>query len=530
MLNRCSVPPPDPPSKRDRETVWEPLRRRSLGALGPLESCNIGVRESKNHVVRRNSLPVAPFGTAPLPKLQTSWFPDPGSGSVQPDYRPSELASVLWPDESRPTSQTIQSERTIKPPNWRQLCTTDSASKKRRLEGQFSSAEAQRRSEASQISPRTIPVSTLPNEEGSSRNSAIDTSDMSWIPYLPTTQPSNKPLLNVSSGFDLDSFQNLDFALNQSRPRLQNMRIDITPPNDQKPPTNSLQQSRFGQFEPQNIWQQNISQVPVTSQAQHWPACEPTQSSQAFQTKFQQARPQNSPSSLPSMPMNMRSVSSQPSTSLSQNLTTISRPVHMPLSQHQGLQFQGQQISPSLRSTHASVQTPQTAPADLLRKPSLYKIPAWSSPTEVGPVQITTATSSLQSLPSVSDAASNQKFKFGIKFGAIRQPTTSMQPDKNHDANFEARSDLGAVNAFSSKTCVAGAKTDVAEIPRTRTGRKHCPNLYVRIQSPISHLANRLFLVELLILRRPVKISFLLLKSPTGTAPQSKKFSIPSPP
>jgi hypothetical protein len=486
MLNQCSVPQKTPPPKRDSTTQWDPLRRRSLGVLEQLESCHIGTRESKDYLVRRSSLPVAPFATAPLPKAQASWFADSRHVSLQAVQPPSQLAPVPWWDESRPLAQTTQPTQTIQLPDWRPLHIAGSASKKRRLDGEVPSAQAQRLSQSSQVSPRTTLVSTLPNTGSSSGDSAMSTSDMLWtpdLPSLPGTQPSNKPPFNSWLDFDWNAFHNLDSALNQPQPVHQNTP---TPPNNQGPLINPPHQPRIGQFQPRNMWQQHISRVPATSQLQRQPAFESAQSSPPFQTRLQQARPQHLP--LPNVPVSFRSLSSQPGTILSQNLNTTSMAAPIPVSQQQGLQFQRQQTLPSPRPAQASSQQLQTPPSDLLRKPSLYKIPAWPSNKEASLAQIPIATCRSQSPPTENYAASCRGFQSGMNFGAARKPSNSMQPDTNPSRNFENTSNAWAVNKFSSTPRVTGAKTDTFEIPRARTSHKHCPNLYARINSPISVL------------------------------------------
>jgi hypothetical protein len=314
----------------------------------------------------------------------------------------------------------------------------------------------------------------------------MGTSDILWtpdLPSLPGTQPSNKPLFNSWLDFDWNAFHSVDSALNQQQPVHQYM---LMPPSNQGLLTNSPHQPRIGHFEPRNMWQQNISRAPATPQVQRRPAFESAQSSPPFQTRPQQTRPQHL--ALPNVPMSFHSLSSQPGTILSQNLNTTSTVAPIPIPQHQGLQFQRQQTSPSPRPAQASFQRLQTTPSDLLRKPSLYKIPAWPSTKETSLAQIPIATSRSQSPLAESYTASSRGFQSGMNFSAARQPSNSMKPDTNPSRNFENRSNAWAVNTFSSTPRVTGAKTDLFEIPRARNSHKHCPNLYAQINSPTSVL------------------------------------------
>lgn len=489
ILNQCSVPPTDPPPKRFSTTQWDPLRRRSLGVLEQLESCHIGTRESKDNVVRRNSLPVAPSAIAPLPKAQASWLHGHSYASIQAVQLPSQSASVPWWNKSKPLRQTnqIAQTNTVKFPDWRPLYMDNSASKKRRLDGKFQSAQAQRLSKSSQISPRTTPVPTLSDYGGCARDSTIEMSDMLWspdLPSLPEPQPSNKPMFSSWSDFDWNAFNNLDTTQRQPQPVHQSMPINTTLPNTQRPAIGLLQQLRIGQFEEPSRWQQNIPGVPAAPQVQHRPAFESFQFPRHFQANLHQTRPQQSTSHRPTIPLNPTSPSSQLRTAVFQNPSLTSRVTPNLVSQHQGAQSRREQASTEARPAPSNPQSLPVAPSDLLRKPSLYKIPAWPSTPEATASQIPTTISQFQSRPQTSYMAHSQGFQSSMNFSTTRLPSNSMQSENHPSKNFESRSDIGTINAPSSTPRITSPRTDTFEISRPCTSRKHCPNLYVWPNSP----------------------------------------------
>jgi hypothetical protein len=479
MLNQCSIPPIELPPKKRSTTQWDPLRRRSLGVLEQLESCHIANRESKDHVARRNSLPVAPSAIAPLPKAQPSWFKDSSYSSVQAVQPSSQTTSMPWWNGSRPCAQN----NTVNFPNCRPLLIEDSASKKRRLNGDFQVPQAQRLSQSSQISPRTTPVSVLPNRENFVRNSVMDRSDMLWTPDLAPllrTPPPNKPIFNSWSDFDWDTFSELDTIPCHSQLVHKPMPMDIPLPNLQtSPPMNSLHQSRIGQFEPCNIWAKDISRVPAASQVRYRPTFESAPKfHRSFQTSLHQAQPQNFTSQWLITPSATSSPCMQ--TVLSQTLNTTPRAEPNLVSRPHDRHAQNRQISISPSPSEATVQPPQPAPSDLLRKPSLYKIPAWPIPQEVKSAQTPRLTSQLQPRSTGSYTASSAAFQSELNIGTPQQQPDLMQFENHRSRNFENNSSSEATNTSSSTPHVTTTNTDTFEVPRARTGRKHCPNLYVR--------------------------------------------------
>ncbi|KAE9370773.1 hypothetical protein N431DRAFT_427133 [Stipitochalara longipes BDJ] len=258
--------------------------------------------------------------------------------------------------------------------------------------------------------------------------------------------------------------------------------MDIPLSNLHMPPTNSLQQPRIGQFEPRNIWQQDIPRVSAAPQVQYRPPFEPApQFHRSFETSLHQARPQNSASRLPTTPINATTSSSRAQTVPSQNFNTTSQAPPNLVSHPQGLHAQNRRILTSPSPPQATFQPPPPAPSDLLRKPSLYKIPAWPTSPEVRPAQISTSTSQFQSRPSGSYIASSAEFRSAPTFGSVQQPPNSMQHEKHPIRNFDNKPSSVTTNASSSISQTTAAKTHTFQVPQARIGRKHCPNLIVDI-------------------------------------------------
>jgi hypothetical protein len=472
MLNQCSVPPTDPPPKPDSTTMLDPLRRQSLGVLKQLESCHIGTRESKDYVVRRNSLPIAPSATVSLPKGHVSWLPNSSYGAVQAVQHSSHSTSIPWWNESRSLTQT----NTANLPDWRPLQMDNSVSKKRRREDELTTGQAQRLSQSSQISPQTSPVSTLPNIESSARDSVIDTSEMLWTPDMPSlsgNQPSNLPMFNSWADFDWNAFDRLGTSHCEPPPVHQTIPMNHTVPSTQKP-ANLLYQPRVGQSKSRNTWQQNISRVPAP-QAPYRPIFKSSQTSQRFQTSLHQPRHQQSVSPRSTMPMKATIPSFQQPATLSRNFNGNPPNLSSP---HLSLQPQRKQTTVSPSQTQTIPQSLQVASSDLMRKPSLYKIPAWPSPLEVRPPQMHMMTSQFQARPPNSNPDRSAGSQSSMNFGTLRQPSNSMPPERQSSRNFDDTPHSRGMNPAGSTHAISVAKINTFELPQARTGRKHCPNLY----------------------------------------------------
>jgi hypothetical protein len=89
-------------------------------------------------------------------------------------------------------------------------------------------------------------------------------------------------------------------------------------------------------------------------------------------------------------------------------------------------------------------------------------------------------TSQLQPRSTGSYTASSAAFQSELNIGTPQQQPNLMQFENHRSRNFENNSSSEATNTSSSTSHVTTTNTDTFEVPRARTGRKHCPNLYVR--------------------------------------------------
>jgi len=125
----------------------------------------------------------------------------------------------------------------------------------------------------------------------------------------------------------------------------------------------------------------------------------------------------------------------------------------------------------------------RTEPSDLLRKPSLYTIPAWPATPDARPVQVAATSRALahpSSFNNKSNTTRNEAFQSELTFNALRQSSSLTQPDKPSSRNFDTSSPQRASNASNAQRADGGAANAVAfNLPRARAGRKHCPNLFV---------------------------------------------------
>jgi hypothetical protein len=479
MLNQCSVPPADPPSKPGSTTSLDPLRPRSLGVLKQLESCHIGARESKVNVVRSGSLPIAPSTTAPVSNALSSWFPDPIYSPVPAHQPPSHSSPIPGWKESRHLAQT----NPVSSLNWRPLHIEDPVSKKRKLGSERGAAETQRLfRQSSQISPRTTPNSILPPAQSNARDLGVGSSHMLWTS---APQPSNPQMLPQWSDFDWNAFDKLGTAQYGSQPSHQSMPMDITILDTQRP-ANLSHQPRVGQLESRDIWQQNITRI-SSPQVPQQSTFESAQGSGPFQSNYQQFGPQQMGSQRSTTPMNLCIPTSQSLTAESQspNYNGTSRASPNLHSFQRGVQSQKKQTVTSTSPMQVSSQTMRTEPSDLLRKPSLYTIPAWSATPDARPVRIAATTSRALAHPSSSNNRSNTTrngaFQSELTFNALRQPSNFIQPDKPSSRNFNTSSPQRVSNVSNNAQRGDGGavKADPFDLPRARAGRKHCPNLFV---------------------------------------------------
>jgi hypothetical protein len=444
--------------------------------LKQLESCHIGSRETKDHIVRRSSLPVVPCATVSIPKAQASWFQEPLYTTIPARGPHSQSAPVPRWDDSRPLAPTNSANMI----DWRPLRIDSFVSKKRRLDGEFVPGQpGQRLSQSSQISPRTTPLSALPTAENSVRNLAPDASEMVWAPELPSlpgNQPSTDPASSHWSDFNWNIFNTLDTVSQRPQNDGQTVPMDSTVPSNHKQATNPLHQPRIGMPAPRNQWQRNLPQASGTSQIQHRPAFESTQRYQSFSPSVHQAGSHYPMSQRPPLPIALSSPCPPASIPL-QNFDSIFQAPSNNVTHRQGTASQWKQIVAPPSPTHNASQSVRAAPSDLLRKPSLYKIPAWSSPAGARVTQIQRPTSQFQSRHQGPNTDRIPGFHSNMNLSVLGPPSNQIQPDKLPFRNPEGSPHIGSMNPLSSTPGYTAAEKNTFEIPRARTSRRHCPNL-----------------------------------------------------
>lgn len=474
MLNQCSIPPTEKPPRSDSTASYDPLQREDVGARKQLESCHVGNPESKDHIIQRSSLHSI---TGTLPEARVAWNLDPIFTSVPSRQLPAPSASVPLLDVSKPLVQ----RNIFQQVDWRPLDIGNSVSKKRKLDAESAPAySGQWGSKSPQISPRTTPASLLPSSRSPLRESVVDPSDMRRTPDVPSLQgnrSSNKLACTSSAEFDSNTLDCVDVTEHRLQSRHQPILVDIVDPNNQFPPTSRLPQPMFCRPQSRKPWQQSIPRV---SQAQYRFPAGPFQHPQPFPAYFQQAGAQLSRSQLPAI----RNPICQPPSDPRQSFNESFLPQSKITSCSQNSPSQEKMTSTLSSTSRLSSQSRRAERLDLLRKPSLYKHPAWPSPPEARPPQMQIPTIHFQSQPQISNMPGSGILQPSTIPIGLGQSSRSTQPGKHPIRNFETNP-RSSISSSNRTPHVTATKSDTFEPPRARTSRKHSPNLYVKSRSSI---------------------------------------------
>lgn len=438
------------------------VRRKSTSVVQRLESCHIGEKDTG---VRRGSLPAVPISmTAPI---QLSWTHNPNYASNQ--FSSFAVQAPWWDEPTTPLPHV-----SLPASNWGLWQQEDNDMKKRKYEdGWQDDTPRKQYRQSTQISPRSNPLS-VPNtsrlisqpqpNSGMSHAYERQISDHStnmtwpsfdWEPYRIINPQYVSPYSASPIPMDLTDANNGNVAPSfQDWSQHTNMFTHDFDPN----------QGDCGMYSP--------SQSPVQQ-----PAAPPA--------RYSMSR-RNSPGSPLQQSIPVSGTQQLASPSVPDSTTLVSNVgVHQPATFGNG---SGRAASSTPVPSQPRVQT-SDSPSDILRRPSLYKIPAWppspspsshSSPSPspgippaiIHSISITPDLGRRKTLLNTSAAAPST---------AQQLPHVAQKPNSTLNAGTILRVN-GSVSPSSptsrdqspTKTV---ASTEGFQIPRARAGRKHSPNM-----------------------------------------------------
>jgi hypothetical protein len=443
-------------TKEETKTNDSSSRRKSTSVVQRLESCHLGEKEAGQ---RRGSLPAVPVSIN-TPIQQLTWTHEPNYNHHQ---FPSFPMSMPWWDDPTITLPHGQ----LSSSNWAPCQQEDVAGKKRKFEdGWQDNGPRKQYRQSTQVSPRSNPVSMIGSRFNSQQqsNTGMATFDrhisdhstnmtwptFDWEPYRIVNPQYVSPY--TPSSMDITDSDN--GSMSQHQPSFQGWAQHTGMFSHEFDPD----QGNCDMFSP------NHSPVP-----------------QAIASPARYSMRQCSPSSPLQQPMSVsRSQTPQPSTPLSNCTMTAPEP-----------QFEVSAVATPgnttpTPATPAAAQPSIRAPksSDVLRRPSLYKIPAWP-PTPSAPAH----TSSLAS-PVVLPATVNSN---AINPDSDRRMThvtasTTAQQLPNGAQNARPTTNAGTVERVNEPVSPSPSSptprdkrittsTEEFQIPRARAGRKHSPNM-----------------------------------------------------
>lgn len=365
----------DPPKT---ESPSQPLRRGTTGMVQRLESCHLGDIEGNPSpgVVRSGSLPSAtPNMTANSTPRLTAFNP-PSTGKPPLKFFPfAPFMSMPWRSDPNLQLQDIPLAQN----DWTCMQPQDEASNKRKREGELEQAmpHPTQRSKDEQLStepsfspqmngielarfdlfghPSTAPMTT------SSNNMSSPTSTMQSFCWKPNPNNANSkmrpsPLTTIKSSTSAIVSQNIRGSQQLSPQNSSSVQTD----------SNGRPQKDTVTVPARLVPEQSVSPRTRTVEIPRSPIPAQDQARQmmlfrrAVNSPFHQGVQAPNSGALPAMNRN--------------NQFQIPRLVPPQAFPFQGFQRSHQNPIPN------RPQNPQTYPSDVLRKPSLYKVPPWSSP------------------------------------------------------------------------------------------------------------------------------------------------------
>ncbi|CZR64084.1 uncharacterized protein PAC_13981 [Phialocephala subalpina] len=471
LLGQCQETQPFPKEmpKVESKGVESSTRRKSTSVVQRLESCHIG---DKDTGLRRGSLPAVPM-TAPF--QQASWSPDPAYCTNQPPQYSSFPAQVPWWDE--PT--TPLPHLSVSASSWTPWQPHDSIPKKRKYECGWQDGNPARKHyrSSTQISPRTTPVS-MPSQ---TRFNCQQPSGAMSNTY--ERQMSDHSTSMAWPSFDWEPYRVVNPNPQYVSPYTQaTVLVDIGDSNQ-----NSVSHQQSFQDWPQgaNLFQQdfdsnqgnhnmvspskNTSRLPMVTGG--FPGQQSSQIS-AVQPTFMGSPPQQPPT--PTSPAN-RIPPVPPPNSVDRQAATFA--------------INGPPTLAPIVTSRPIVRNPETS--DILRKPSLYAIPAWP-PAPSPPIHTSSSASPGVPPSTVNPNPINQDSgRRTTLHNSGTSPTTQQLPGTvpqrrpasttNISLNANGPPSTSPSNPPTPRDQSPTPRNEDFQIPRARAGRKHSPNLIVDI-------------------------------------------------
>lgn len=468
-LNQLAIPQTDDqvPSQGCDEVLPDPPRRKSTGVVHRLESCHLGAEVDTSG--RTGSLPSIPCATNSSPNEQCPWFAEPNHCTTSPSHFQSLADSNTWWDHSMPTMQP----RPFPTIPWRPLPVKVTDSQKRKHEDELNE-ESSRFSpsrQSVQMSPRT---NTLPTRTPSGYplyHMNPNQFDMYGFPDQNQSAPVNW------SNYGWNMYENQSPAQFQAQPLCETMSMDLPLPDcmvpDSLPRQQPLVVSRYEPPERRERWQHPVEQMTP-----------PPRQSQRSTTSLM--GPQEFPNSQhhysqrlssPRMPVRPRPRSSIPS-STPMALDVINAPrAPIPVAaQPQRPSENPVRVLTSPVQLRARCRSPPST--DILRRPSLYSVPAWPAAPPPTPSQphaaypaASTSTLGVRAIGSSQSAANPIR---SLSPMVTRTPESARQPPA-----------LSHLPARIPAPAPSQSERSTFQIPEARMGRKHSPNLYVVSLCPV---------------------------------------------
>ncbi|CZT52726.1 uncharacterized protein RSE6_14087 [Rhynchosporium secalis] len=441
----------------------EASRRRSISVVQRLELCNLG--EEISPTCRAGSLPAMPCAVnSSVADMQYPWFADSSyDESSFPQFPPLTDYAAWW-DQSLPTVQS----RALPSIRWRPLQTGNLDPKKRKLDESFDEPRipSSQLHSSVQVSPRTTPVSAI-------SSTILRPCPIHASPYDVYESCQHFPSANLWPEPEWDEFQRAGHDHNG----LQSISQSSVPTNFSTQNSIVSRKSSVGQTYLSNRFESRVGDEAMLQYAGQATLIAPLNLNSNSTTQLH--RPSNKgeqAQQLRLLPPYSRLYTLPPSAGTLSHTNSSQMPSPVVLSQS-GLPPNVRAIAPFIRPCSDA----RVTQLDILRKPSLYSIPSWGSPSkgEAIPAQSAIVQSHIRpELSGDSEAIQARSTNVGSRYlSSILPPSridaetiaksASMQP---------AKAKYSSPVREDSNPCVTNFR-----IPKARLTRKHSPNLIIEI-------------------------------------------------
>ncbi|KAK2629566.1 hypothetical protein QTJ16_000386 [Diplocarpon rosae] len=467
-LSQLSLPPADGYLlAKPFDVVTDLPRRKSTGVVHQLESCHLG--DDNGILGRAGSLPLISCTASNVQTEQYPWFAEPNYCGASPSQFTSLADSTTWWDQSLPTLQP----RPFPTIPWRPLQSDDVDSKKRKHVGDLN-----------EVNPHS----------GHSRHS------VQLSPRTTTTPPKGSsdlhPYQMNGNNFDMCGRSNQDSQVTMSWPihewwnaydtspsqygnlssREPTMPTNMPVPNNTQLNNGYKQQHqlshRYEHIETHDPWQVQANQVAASSQyGQSSISSRVPVAFSSLQSQFSQQMPY-SRALMQSIP---NAVLPHSSCSIALDDENTSRSAIVEKPSHTGVRTSSSHVPTSPIPPQPSIRTMPSA--DIMRRPSLYSIPAWpaasSSTTTMPLTQCSRYQVPVNDTSTCSSVSSDQPLGNGTPI-PISVVSQTQEPATRSQANSTAPAKVPSPTSRQPKS-------SEFQIPDARQGRKHSPNLIVDI-------------------------------------------------